>query len=115
MSWVVWLVLAVIVAAVAAVTGNVEIAKVAFVCPAGTTTVPGTKVAVLFVLFKVNGGLFPARHLLAKLRDLFAQPDEALNLLELELAMFLFQLLQTRGMVSPGEFRQRALPRGCLL
>ena len=40
---------AVIVAAVAAVTENVEIAKVAFVCPAGTTTVPGTNVAVLFV------------------------------------------------------------------
>ena len=66
---------------------------------------------MLLVLREVTRRARPAADLRAERRGVFAEPEQALDLLELELAVLLFELLQLRRVMSADEVGQPRLVR----
>src|SRR5438067_620837 len=67
--------------------------------------------AVLLVLLGVGERRLPASDEAAETGNVLAEPDEALNLLPVERAMLLLELLQLPRMVRANELRQHLLIR----
>jgi hypothetical protein len=71
-------------------------------------------VSVLLILLEVLRRFSPTLNLIAECRHILSEPDEALHLLVLELAVFLFQLLQPGGVMRSDKLSQSRLVAGDL-